>query len=81
MPTHFRTVWRSSYTKSLLNLGKIKLRAASQNLAGHCELNYHLNNYKPHSISKLCPHCDMEEETINHFIRQCPMWFNRRDDT
>ena len=42
------------------------------------ELLYHLNKYKPHNISKLCSHCDMEEETMNHFIGQCPMWFNRR---
>ena len=78
MPPHFRTVWRSSYTKSLSNLGKNKLRAATQYLTGHCELNYHLNKYKPHTIPKLCPHCNMEEETMNHFIGQCPMWFNWR---
>ena len=29
-------------------------------------------------LMKICPHCSMEEETINHFIGQCPMWFNRR---
>ena len=79
MPPHFRTVWPSSYTKSLSNLGRNKLGAATQYLTGHdCELNYHLNKYKPYSISKLCPHCDMEDETTNHFIGQCPMWFNKR---
>ena len=78
MPPHFRTVWRSSYTKPLSSLGKNKLRAATQYLTGHCELNYHLNKYKPHSIPKLCPHCNMEEETMNHFIGQYPMWFYRR---
>ena len=78
MPPHFRTVWRPSYTKPLSNLDKNKLRAATQYLTGHCELNYHLNKYKPQNITKICPHCSMEEETINHFIGQCPMWFNRR---
>ena len=78
MPPHFRTVWRPSHTKSLSNLGKNKLRAATQYLTGHCELNYHLNKYRPQNISKICPHCSMEEETMNHFIGQCPMWFNRR---
>ena len=78
MPPHFRTVWRPSYTKPLSNLDKNNLRAATQYLTGHCELNYHLNKYKPQSITKICPHCSMEEETINHFIGQCPMWFNRR---
>ena len=78
MPPLFRTVWRSSYTKSLSSLGKDKLRAAMQYLTGHCELNYYLNKYKPHSIPKLCPHCNMDEETMNHFIGHCPMWFYRR---
>ena len=78
MPPHFRTVWRDSYTKPLSSLGKNKLRAATQYLTGHCELNYHLNKYKPQSISKICPHCSMDDETMNHFIGQCPMWFNRR---
>ena len=80
MPPHFRTVWRPSHTKSLSNLDKNKLRAATQYLTGHCELNYHLNKYlyRPQNISKICPHCSMEEETMNHFIGQCPMWFNRR---
>ena len=59
-------------------LAKNKLRVATQYLRGHCEFNYHLNTYKPHGISKLCPHCDMEDETTNHFIGQCPMWFNKR---
>ena len=78
MPSHFRTVWRDSHSKTLSNLGKNKLRAATQYLTGHCELNYHLNKYKPHSISKICPHCTMEEETMNHFIGRCPMWSNSR---
>ena len=76
MPPHFRTVWRPSYSKPLSNIYKNKLRAATQYLTGHCELNYHLNKYKPQNITKICPHCSMEEETINHFIGQCPMWFN-----
>ena len=78
MPPHFRTVWRESYTKPFSSLGKNKLRAATQYLTGHCELNYHLNKYKPQSISKICPHCSMDDETMNHFMAQCPMWFNRR---
>ena len=45
MPPHFRTVWRESYTKPLFSLGKNKLRAATQYLTGHCELNYHLSKY------------------------------------
>ena len=78
MPLHFRTVWRPSYIRPLSNLDKNKLRVATQYLTGHCELNYHRNKYKSQTIMKICPHCSMEEETMNHFIGQCPMWFNRR---
>ena len=42
MPSHFPTVWRQSYTKSLSYLGTNKLRAASQYFTGHCKLKYHL---------------------------------------
>ena len=69
MPPHFRTVWRPSYTdtKPLTNLDKNKLKAATKYLTGHCELNYHLNKYKPQNITKIYPHCSMEEETLNRF--------------
>ena len=37
-------------------------------LTGHVALNYHLNKYKPHKISKTCPDCLAAEEMINHYI-------------
>ena len=77
MPPHFRTV---SSVEQLLP--QIPLKSWQKQTQGshveHRELNYHLNKYKPHTISKSCPHCDMEDETINHFIGQCRMWFNKR---
>ena len=42
------------------------------------ELNYHINKFEPTTVSKTCPHCLMEEETINHFIAQCPKWSYER---
>ena len=26
----------------------------------------------------ICPQCSMDEESINDFIEQSPMWFNKR---
>ena len=60
-----RQNFENKATKSLSSLGKNKLRAATQYLTGHCELNYYLHKYKPHKVSKLCPYCNMEEETMN----------------
>ncbi|KAL5270508.1 hypothetical protein ACHWQZ_G001281 [Mnemiopsis leidyi] len=52
MPPHFRTVWRETYTKSLSaelsNLGKNKLRAATQYLTGHCDLNKYKAKMQEH---------------------------------
>ena len=81
MPPHFRKVCRGSRTKSLSNLGKNKLWAATHYITGHCELNYYLDHkFKPQIIiSKLCHHCSMEEETMNHFIGQSG--FTGEDDS
>ena len=77
-PSHFKRVWRDKFTRSILKLGKKSLRSATQFLTGHCELNYHINKYKPNKVPKTCPHCLMAEETINHFIGQCPKWSYQR---
>ena len=77
-PTHFKRVWREKFAKSTSKFGKESLRSATQFLTGHCELNYHINKYKPNKIPKTCPHCLMAEETINHFIGQCPKWSYQR---
>ena len=34
-------------------------------LTGHCELNYHLDKYKPQSISKICPHFEKMSPLLN----------------
>ena len=77
-PSHFKRVWREKFARSIRKLGKESLRSATQFLTGHCELNYHINKYKPDKVPKTCPHCLMDEETINHFIGQCPKWSFQR---
>ena len=76
--THFKRVWRQKFARSIPKLGKESTRTATQFLTGHCELNYHINKYKPTTVPKTCPHCLMEEETMNHFIGQCPKWSYQR---
>ena len=73
-PSHFKQVWREKFAKPISKLSKESLRTVTHFLTGHCELNYHIEKFKPDKVSKTCPHCLMEEETINHFIGQCPKW-------
>ena len=76
--THFKKTWRDDYTKVLARLNRQDLRIATQILTGHAAVNYHLHKYKPRTISKTCPFCKEEDETINHFIGKCPRWFELR---
>jgi ribonuclease HI len=76
--SHFKAKWKEHYRKDLGKLSRSGLRIATQILTGHASINYHLNKYKPHLISKTCPFCKEEDETINHFIGKCPKWFEQR---
>ena len=42
---------RDKFTKSISKFGKESLRSATQFLTGHCELNYHINKYKPNETT------------------------------
>jgi hypothetical protein len=77
-PSHFKRVWRQKFAKSISKFGKENLRTATQFLTGHCELNYYIYKHKPQQVPKTCPDCLMSEETMNHFIGQCPMWSCQR---
>ena len=72
-PSHFKRLWRDKFSDRLQRLNRDQLRKATQFLTGHAAVNYHLNKYNA-NISKTCPHCLAEEETINHFLGQCPKW-------
>ena len=73
-PCHFKRMWRKKFAHGLANLNRKDLRIATQILTGHAAVNYHLHKYKPNLISKTCPFCNVEDETINHFIGKCPQW-------
>ena len=40
-------------------------------ITGHCGLNKHLYTIS-RSRTKMCPHCKESEETVEHFLGQCP---------
>ena len=58
--------------KMLLN-NRRDYRTAVQLITGQAGLYYHL--YKIHQVStKTCPKCNMEDETVSHFLGQCPYY-------
>ena len=46
-------------------------RAITHMITGHCTLNKHLHNIN-RSRTKMCPNCEESEETVEHFLGQCP---------
>ena len=78
-PRLFSILWREKFAKELIKMNRKDLRVATQLLTGHAALNYHLN--KLHCIAKpTCPLCEADDETVSHFLGQCPMLGNLRAD-
>ena len=73
-----KITWRNKFAYGLAKLDRRDLRVATQILSGHAAVNYHLHKYKPQTISKMCPYCLEEDESINHFIGKCPQWSAQR---
>ena len=60
------------HIKKLLN-NRNDYRIAIQLITGQAGLNYHL--YKIHQTStKTCPKCELEDETVDHFLGCCPFY-------
>ena len=70
---HVKKAWHDKFKQELAYANRIRLRIAIQYLSGHATLNYHLLKYRP-DIPKLCAYCGDEDETIEHFIANCPKW-------
>merc|ERR1711963_1393060 len=69
---------------SQLNNNYIKKRKSYRTIlhmiTGHCGLNKHLHNIK-RSDTKMCPNCEETEETVEHFLGQCPATALLRENT
>ncbi|MCP4458360.1 MAG: reverse transcriptase-like protein [Cytophagales bacterium] len=48
-----------------------KYRTAVHLISGHCTLNKHLHTIRKVN-SSTCSNCQLEDETVNHFLGQCP---------
>jgi hypothetical protein len=78
--THTKTTMgnldSSQHKQTLKNLKKLQTnrsgyRTATHLITGHAGLNYHLHKMTV-TDSPICPSCEIEEETVSHFLGQCP---------
>ncbi|KAL5260805.1 hypothetical protein ACHWQZ_G006740 [Mnemiopsis leidyi] len=76
-PRHTKLILRCNHTKIINNLNRSFINnrkdyiTATQLITGHCGLNKHLYNMNK-TTTKECPLCGHHEETVNHFLGQCP---------
>ena len=62
-----------------LNKNRKKYRLAIYLMTGHIALNLHLNKIGI-ADSNLCPMCNLEEETTEHFLAKYPLFYNQRQE-
>ena len=69
----FNMLWKDTFTsKELVKMNRRDLPIASQILTGHAAINYHLSKLN-FTINSTCPLYEAEDETVSHFLGQCPM--------
>lgn len=90
IPTQWEAGWKKSICKpkmdridpgmkvgKYLNLvgdwKKNRTSTITQLRTGHVPLNYHLHRIKK-ADSPFCPHCNDKEETIHHYLIECPAY-------
>ena len=78
-PRLFNILWREKFKKELVKMNRRDLRVATQILTGHAALNYHLSKLD-RNVHPTCPLCQAEDETVPHFLGQCPIIGNIRYD-
>ena len=76
-PRHTKMILGDKHTKIIhnlntsLNTNRLNYRTAVHLITGHCGLNKHLRTMKKSNTSE-CPQCGHDEETVPHFLGQCP---------
>ena len=58
---------------------RVPYRHAIQIITGHVGLNKHLHNMTLNNTD-ICPKCELEIETVNHFLTSCPAFSQLRAD-
>ena len=66
IPTVYNKIW-----KQLRGLPRNRIRIATQMLTGHSTLQYHLWKMKIEP-EPTCEQCLEEEESVEHFLTECP---------
>ena len=76
-PRHTKLTFGHKHANIIKNLNttlsnnRQDYRTAVHLITGHCGLNKHLHNIGKSNTSA-CPMCGDEEETVSHFLGQCP---------
>ena len=66
--------------KQIQNLSRRKIKIITQMLTGHATLNKHLWNMKIEA-DPTCPKCLMADETVEHYLTDCPAYATIRFNT
>ena len=70
-PRTFNMYWKERFEKELPKMNRRDMRVATQLLTGHAALNNHLHKVNP-TVPTTCPLCQVDDETVSHFLGQCP---------
>ena len=62
-----------------LSYNRKKYRTAVHLISGHCTLNKHLHTIQKVN-SSICSNCQLEDETVAHFLGQCPSTSTHRSN-
>ena len=72
-------IWADRFGKSLKNMTRSNLRAATHLLTGHGNLNYHMKKLKKVKTTA-CNLCGLEDETVKHVLTECPLLWKLRQE-
>ena len=64
-------------SNKILELGRVDLKIITGYLTGHCKLRYHLKKIGL-SNTPICRFCEMDDETPEHILCECPTLCRRR---
>ena len=64
---------RNNFWKYLKGMSRKNIMIATQILTGHCTLRYHLFKMKIEP-SPTCENCNLDRETVEHFLKHCPKY-------
>ena len=67
----------NKYWKTIERMNRRSAMYMTQIYTGHASLQYHLNKMKIED-SAICKFCEYEQETVEHYITNCPYFAIKR---